>query len=106
SPVLRSPPPMPRFFFVAVPPLALALGCVGAVPPPAAPAPQAPHPILPPPPWQLHGSVAEGWEAKPPSGPPVVIRGATLMLGTGKTLPRGTIILDKGKIAAVAEGDL
>jgi imidazolonepropionase-like amidohydrolase len=28
------------------------------------------------------------------------------MLGTGKTLARGTIILDKGKIAAVAEGDL
>ena len=36
----------------------------------------------------------------------MVIRGATLMLGTGKTMPRGTIILDKGKIAVVAEGDL
>ena len=39
--------------------------------------------LLPPPPWQLHGSVAEGWEAKPPASPPVVIQGATLMLGTG-----------------------
>jgi imidazolonepropionase-like amidohydrolase len=36
----------------------------------------------------------------------VVIQGATLMLGTGKTIPRGTIILEKGKIAVVAEGDL
>jgi imidazolonepropionase-like amidohydrolase len=36
----------------------------------------------------------------------VVIAGATLMLGTGKTLARGTIILENGKIAAVGEGDL
>jgi imidazolonepropionase-like amidohydrolase len=36
----------------------------------------------------------------------VVIQGATLMLATGRTIARGTIILDKGKIAAVAEGDL
>src|SRR5689334_8340361 len=28
------------------------------------------------------------------------------MLGTGRTLAKGTIILDKGKIAVVAEGDL
>ncbi len=93
---------------IAGPALALALtqACAGAAPPPAASAAQTPRPILPPPPWQLRGSVAEGWEAKPPSGPPVVIQGATLMLGTGKTIPRGTIILDKGKIAVVAEGDL
>jgi imidazolonepropionase-like amidohydrolase len=97
---------MPRFLRIAGPALALALGCAGTAPPAAAPGPQAPRPILPPPPWQLRGSVAEGWEAKPPSSPPVVIHGATLMLGTGRTIERGTIILDKGKIAVVAEGDL
>src|SRR5579871_5539086 len=86
--------------------IAVALGCAGPLPPAGAQAPAAPKPILPPATWQLRGSVAEGWEAKPPSSPPVVITGATLMLGTGKTLARGTIILDKGKIAAVAEGDL
>src|SRR5262249_57996899 len=57
-------------------------------------------------PGQPLASRAEGSAAQPPASPPVVIHGATLMLGTGKTLARGTIILDKGKIAAVAEGDL
>jgi len=90
----------------AVIPIALAAGCAGASPPPAAPQAPSPRPILPPPPWQLKTSVAEGWEAKPPAAPPVVIRGATLLLATGKTIGRGTIILDKGKIAVVAEGDL
>ena len=97
---------MPRLLRLAVPALALALGCAGTVPPPAPLLAQAPRPILPPPPWQLHGSIAEGWEGKIPASPPVVIHGATLMLGTGKTIERGTIILDKGKIAVVAEGDL
>ena len=99
---------MPRPLRLAVPALvlAMALGCAGAVPSPAAPVLQGLRPILPPPPWQLRGSVADGWEARPPSSPPVVIQGATLMLGTGKTIARGTIILDKGKIAVVAEGDL
>src|SRR5690349_4386580 len=97
---------MPRSLRLAVPVLALALGCGGASPQVAAPSAPAPRPILPPPPWQLRGSVAEGWEARAPSSPPVVIQGATLMLGTGKTIARGTIILDKGKIAVVAEGDL
>jgi imidazolonepropionase-like amidohydrolase len=82
------------------------VACTGAAPPPVAPAAPAPRPILPPPPWQLKASVAEGWEAKPPAAPAVVIRGATLLLATGKTIGRGTIILDKGKIAVVAEGDL
>lgn len=90
----------------ALPVLAVAVGCAAVTPPPAQPAPSSPAPILPPPPWQIHGSVAEGWEARPPSSPPVLIHGATLMLATGRTIERGTIILDKGKIAAVAEGDL
>jgi imidazolonepropionase-like amidohydrolase len=84
----------------------LGLACASASPPPAAPEAAGPRPILPPPPWQQKTSVAEGWEAKPPAAPPVVIRGATLLLGTGKTIQKGTIILDKGKIAVVAEGDL
>ena len=91
---------------IAVSALALLAACGGATPSPNAPQADAPRPILPPPPWQRKASVAEGWEAKVPVSPPVVIRGATLMLGTGRTLARGTIILDKGKIAVVAEGDL
>lgn len=64
-------------------------------------------PILPPPPWQARLSVADGYEVMPSkAAPPVVIRGATLMLATGRTIPRGTLVLDRGKIAAVAEGDL
>jgi imidazolonepropionase-like amidohydrolase len=87
--------------------MALAAGCAGASsPPPTTPPPATPRPILPPPPWQIRGSVAEGWERKLAAAPPVVIRGATLMLATGRTIGRGTIILDKGKIAVVAEGDL
>jgi imidazolonepropionase-like amidohydrolase len=100
---------MARLRLLALPLLAPALvcaACSGVSPPAAAPSTVAPRPILPPPPWQLRGSVAEGWEAKPPVSPPVVIQGATLMLGTGKTIARGTVILEKGKIAVVAEGDL
>jgi imidazolonepropionase-like amidohydrolase len=97
---------MPRPACLVLSALALALGCAGTTPPGAAPVPLSPRPILPPAPWQLRGSVADGWEAKPASSPPVVIHGATLMLGTGKTIERGTIILDKGKIAVVAEGEL
>jgi imidazolonepropionase-like amidohydrolase len=97
---------MSRSFRLVLPVLALAAGCAGTSPPAAAPGPQAPRPILPPPPWQLRTSIAEGWEVKPPASPPIVIHGATLMLGTGKTIERGTIILDKGKIAVVAEGEL
>jgi imidazolonepropionase-like amidohydrolase len=40
-----------------------------------------------------------------PLGPLVVIRGATLLLATGRTIPKGTLVLDKGKISAVFEGD-
>jgi imidazolonepropionase-like amidohydrolase len=87
--------------------LVLAAGCsAAATPVPLVPR-ESPRPILPPPPWQTRVSEAEGYEAKPTTAPPaVVIRGATLMLGTGRTLAKGTIILDKGKIAVVAEGDL
>lgn len=92
--------------FIALSMMSLVAACGGATPSPAVPDAEAPRPILPPPPWQLKASVAEGWEQKPPASPPVVIRGATLLLGTGRTIPRGTIILDRGKIAVVAAGDL
>jgi imidazolonepropionase-like amidohydrolase len=82
------------------------LGCASLTPPPAVQPKEAPRGALPPPPWQARLSVAEGYEAPPPVAPPVVIRGATLMLATGRTIPHGTLILDKGHIAAVAEGDL
>lgn len=37
---------------------------------------------------------------------PVLIRNATLMLATGKTIPRGNILLINGKIAAISETDI
>lgn len=83
-------------------------GCAQPSRPP--PAPVSPkevsRPLLPAPPWQARGSVADGYEAQAPAAPAVLIRGATLMLGTGKVVPRGSILLQGGKIAAVAEGDL
>jgi len=80
-------------------------GCAANGPPPAPPPPSIPVPVLAPPPWQ-RGSIAEGSELPAPPGPLVVIRGATLMLATGRTIPSGTIVLDRGKIAAVHQGDL
>ncbi len=86
--------------------LGLALsGCAAQGPPPAAPE-QPPPPAAPAPrPWD-RTSVAEGSEMPVPLGPLVVIRGATLMLATGRTIPKGTLVLDKGKISAVFEGDV
>jgi imidazolonepropionase-like amidohydrolase len=88
---------------------ALGSACAESAPPPAV-APVSPkdypRPILPPPPWQAKLSVAEGYEIDAPSVKPVLIRGAALMLGTGKTLKRGSILLEKGKIAAISEGDI
>jgi imidazolonepropionase-like amidohydrolase len=78
--------------------------------PPAAVSPASPkslaRPILPPPPWHARLSVAEGYEAAPPTAPPVLIKNATLMLATGKSITRGSLLLEKGKIAAVREGDI
>ena len=86
--------------------LAAAVSACAATPPPPAPPPQpAPLPPLAPPPWE-RTSIAEGSELAVPSGPLVVIRNATLWLATGRSIPRGTLVLDKGKIAAVFEGDV
>src|SRR4051812_44641473 len=81
-------------------------GCSGAAPLPGVSPKPVPQPILPRPPWQAKVSVAGGFEAQRPIPPPVLIRGATLMLGTGVTISRGSLLLKEGKIAAVAEGDI
>jgi imidazolonepropionase-like amidohydrolase len=88
---------------------AIAAAVGGCHAPPSRPAPRAaasPAPAaVAAAPWEARSSVAEGWEAPPPRARPVAIRGATLMLGTGRTVARGTIVLEQGRIAAVTEGD-
>jgi imidazolonepropionase-like amidohydrolase len=83
----------------------VAVGCQPPPPPAVTPRVQ-PVPPLPPPPWQARLSVAQGYETAAGATPPVIIRNATLMLATGKTIARGSILLEKGKIAAVVEGEL
>src|SRR5262249_39882822 len=90
------------FAFVSL--VAVALGCGASQPPHVTPR-AAPQPVLPAPPWETRGSVAEGYEAKRPVPAPVLIRNATLMLATGKTIARGSILLVAGKIAAISEGE-
>jgi imidazolonepropionase-like amidohydrolase len=57
-------------------------------------------------PWETRVSSAAGIETPAAASAPVLIRNATLWLATGKSITRGSILLDRGKIAAVAEGDL
>ncbi len=61
---------------------------------------------FPPFPWEAPN--AADWQEPPlPSTiTPVLIRNATLMLATGKTIPRGNILLTNGKIAAISEFDI
>src|SRR5581483_4049806 len=97
----------PRFASLAL--AMLAAGCGASGPPepatpPAAPASSAPAPPLAP--WDARFSVAEGFEKVPAAGPPVVIRNATLLLATGKTIARGSLLLQRGKIAAVVDGEM
>lgn len=93
-----------RFFCLAAA-ATLAVACAGASPPPSVTPRIAPPPILPAPPWESRFSVADGYEPARAAPPPVMIRNATLMLATGKTLARGSILMANGKIAAVVEGD-
>ena len=95
--------------------LAIALFCAAPAAcasesPPSAVSPASPknlpRPILPPPPWHARLSAAEGYEATPLAAPPVLIRNATLLLATGTSIKRGSILLEKGKIAAIREGDI
>lgn len=98
---------MVRSFRTALPAIAFAAGCAGASPPPFVPKEAGPPPVLPAAPWLRRTSVADGYDDKPfARTAPVVIHGATLLLATGRTIERGTIILDKGKVAVVADGDL
>ncbi|MDI1477964.1 amidohydrolase [Polyangium sp. y55x31] len=74
--------------------------------PPNSPAQaEAPPPDVPFP-WEARSSTAAGIETPAAASPPVLIRNATLWLATGKTIPRGSILLRDGKIAQVAEGDI
>ncbi|MDC3952669.1 amidohydrolase [Polyangium jinanense] len=74
--------------------------------PPSSPAQaEAPPPDVPFP-WEARPSTAAGIETPAAASPPVLIRNATLWLATGKTIPRGSILLQGGKIAQVAEGDI
>ena len=102
--VLASQPMRARLFsFAAV--AVLAAACGGASAPPSVTPRVAPPPILPAPPWESRSSVADGYEPVRAAPPSVFIRGATLMLATGKTIARGSILLANGKIAAITEGD-
>src|SRR5438105_4409252 len=97
--MLARPPP-----FIGM--LAVALSCGGASPPPSVAPRETPRATTPPPPWTTRLSIADGYEAKRDPATPVVIRNATLLLATGRTIQHGTVVLDKGKIVAVAEGEL
>lgn len=68
--------------------------------------------------WEALNSTSQPfpWEAPnfadwqepplPAAIPPVLIRNATLMLATGKTIPQGNILLVNGKIAAISESEI
>jgi imidazolonepropionase-like amidohydrolase len=71
--------------------------------PKSAPAPAAtPEPF----PWDQPNH--SDWQEPPlPSAiPPILIRNATLMLATGKTIARGNILLTNGKITAISETEI
>jgi imidazolonepropionase-like amidohydrolase len=57
-------------------------------------------------PWELPN--AADWQEMPLPATiaPVLIRNATLMLATGKTIPHGNILLTNGKIAAISDFDI
>jgi imidazolonepropionase-like amidohydrolase len=56
-------------------------------------------------PWRTKTSDAEGHEPPRPDSPPVLIRGARLLVGDGRVIERGFVLLKGGLIAAVGEGD-
>jgi imidazolonepropionase-like amidohydrolase len=102
-------PRSPRHIIV---PLFMALaGCASNNPPAVAPpsakptetvVSSAPAPF----PWDVPN--AADWQEAPLPGaiPSVIIRNATLMLATGKTIARGSILLSNGKITTISEGDI
>ena len=70
------------------------------------PGPATPPPPLPGRPWLARRSVAEGAELPRAKVPPTLIRGATLLLGTGRAVAAGSILLVDGRIAAVGDREL
>jgi len=98
-----------RLHFVV--PLVMALAACASSTPPAASPPavetwvglNATSQALP---WEAPN--AADWQEPPlPIAiTPILIRNATLMLATGKTIPRGSILLNNGKIAAISESEI
>lgn len=94
-------------------PLFMALQACASTSPPSAAAPffeeksswvvqSKPQPF----PWELPN--AADWQEPPlpVTITPVLIRNATLMLATGKTIPRGNILMINGKIVAISDSDI
>jgi imidazolonepropionase-like amidohydrolase len=81
--------------------LSLVLGCAPAAAPRAPAAPLAPVEPVPEAPWRTPEAASHG----PDAAPTVLIRGAQLLLGDGKAIDRGHLLLAEGKIAALGEGD-
>jgi len=93
-------------------PLFMALAGCASNSPPAANQPSAKPAVATTPaaaspfPWEVPNG-ADWQEAPLPAAmPSVLIRNATLMLATGKTIQRGNILLSNGKIAAISEADI
>jgi imidazolonepropionase-like amidohydrolase len=85
--------------------LALAGGCARSTqsePPSVAPRPM-PGLVAPEAPWK-HASEAE-WFAPQPSGSPILIRGARILIGDARVIEKGFVLLEGGKIRAVGPGD-
>lgn len=59
---------------------------------------------IPDAPWRRVESEAEGHEPAPKKGT-VLVTGARLMLGNGRSIERGFLLLSEGRIAAVGSGD-
>ena len=97
-----------RRAFRLLSPLLLALpACASSTStPPNSPAKAETPPPDVPFPWEARPSTAAGIETPAAASPPLLIRNATLWLATGKTILRGSILLQGGKIAQIAEGDL
>lgn len=79
-------------------------GTTRAAPSPSASAARADEGTGPP--WRRKVSVADGYEGPRPSAPAVVIQGATLLLGNGSHLDKGTVVLQGGRITAVQKEPL
>lgn len=92
-------------------PLFLALGACASSPPPAVSPPAVEtwdtiQTNSQPFPWEATNAADWKEAPLPTSITPVLIRNATLMLATGKTLPRGNILLINGIIAAISESEI